>query len=134
MMTEAREAALAEDLLQWIYRNYVHEIGFDFYHPSTSTRVHAIRYSITRTWAGDEDDLSGGLRYADVAGTEFRVILKPNESWAALPSGDQQTFYGTLNLAWGDNTLTLNDAGGVWTTDRMYGSGQLGATRSVFRR
>jgi len=133
MISEEYELKLAEDLLQWVYRNLVQHFDFSFYDRSTRVRSHAVRYSITRAWAGDHADRSGDLRFAPIAGSDFRVTVTPNLVWAGLSLSGRQAFYATLNLRWGPETVQLIDAAGSWTTDHTYGSGALGATRSVFR-
>ena len=134
MISEDYELKLADDLLQWVYRSYAQHFDFSFYDRSTMVRSHAVRYSISRAWTGDHSDRSGDLRYAPIAGSSFHVTVTPNRAWTHLGPSEQRTFYATLQLVWGPETVKLIDAAGSWTTDHTYGSGGLGATRSVFHR
>jgi hypothetical protein len=126
------ETEIAEDLLLFIYRNYIDQIEFRFLDLETNTRKYAVRYMLTRSWSGDEDDDTGGLRYRDLTGTSFTVVISYSATWKALSAEAKATFRQSLKRTWGP-AADVPDGAGAWVTDRTYGSGGLGATRSVFR-
>jgi hypothetical protein len=132
LITADREQDVVHDLQLFIYRNYVQQIEFRFVDTTTQRRRYAVRYSLTRAWSGDEDDEAGGLRYQDLSGTTFGVIITYSSAWSALPEQAKATFRQSLKRAW-EPAADVVDAAGAWATDRAYGSGALGAARSVFR-
>lgn len=132
MMTQEREEEFAEDLLLWIFRNYASTIEFSFYDAGSNTRRFAVKYAIDRAWGGDDQD-SGGLRYADVTGTQFRVTVSTNDDYGRLSSADLEGFHRALKMPWPTQSVRLTDGQGFWTSDRSYGSNGLGVARSVFR-
>ncbi len=132
MLTAEREEQIREDLIAFIYRNFVDQIEFRFVHPATNTACYRVRYALTRSWSGDDDDGSGGLRFRDLRGTTFSVIISYTRLWINLSENDKIVFRKTLKRSW-DRAEDVADGSGYWTTDRNYGSGGLGASRSVFR-
>lgn len=132
LITAEREQEIVHDLQLFIYRNYVEQIEFRFVDTTTQRRRYAVRYSLTRAWSGDEDDEAGGLRYQDLGGTSFGVMITYSSGWSALPSQAKAAFRQSLKRPWGP-AADVQDGTGAWATDRTYGSGGLGAARSVFR-
>lgn len=132
LINAEREQEIANDLLLFIYRNYIEQIEFRFVDPITNTRKYGVRYALMRNWSGDEDDDAGGLRYRDLAGTSFTVVISYSSTWNALSAQAKADFRQTLKRPWGPAD-DVRDGSGAWATDRTYGSGGLGATRSVFR-
>ncbi|MGQ0713722.1 MAG: HORMA-1 domain-containing protein [Gemmatimonadaceae bacterium] len=133
LITAEREQDVLEDLLLFIYRNYIDQIEFRFVDDATNVcRDGSVRYAISRNWAGNEDDDSGGLRYRDLRGTSFSVVVWYSATWKALSESEKATFRKSLKRPWGPAD-DVRDGAGAWVTDKTYGSGGLGATRSVFR-
>ena len=132
LITTAYEEEVTYDLLQFIYRGLVDEIEFRFVAVGSNTRTYAVRYAMTRDWSGDDDDDAGGLRYLDLTGTSFQLTVTYSSTWRALPADAQTVFRRGLKRSWGP-VNDVHDGVGAWVTDRTYGSGGLGATRSVFR-
>jgi hypothetical protein len=132
LITSEREQGVVDDLLLFIYRNYIDEIEFRFVDPVTNTRKYAVRYELTRSWSGAEDDDAGGLRYRDLTGTWFSVVISYSATWNALSAQARADFRQSLKRPWGVAD-DVRDGTGAWATDRYYGSGGLGASRSVFR-
>lgn len=131
MIDQEREEGIAHDLTAFIYRNYIDEVEFRFVNDSTGTASYRVRYALNRGWSGDDND-SGGLRYCDLRGTSFSVVISYTEAWQNLSSDDKVAFRDGLKRPWG-RAADVADGAGYWTTDRTYGSGSLGAERSVFR-
>jgi hypothetical protein len=132
LITAQREQDVRDDLLLFIYRNYVDQIEFRFVDPTTNAcRDGTVRYAISRAWSGDDDD-SGGLRYRDLSGTLFSVVVSYSTTWNELSENEKAAFRQSLKRPWGP-AAEVSDRGGVWVTDKTYGSGGLGATRSVLR-
>lgn len=132
LISAEREQDVVYDLLLFIYRNYIDEIEFRFVDPSTATRKYAVRYGLTRGWSGDEDDDAGGLRYQDLTGTSFSVVISYSAIWKTLSAQAKAAFRQSLKRPWGPAD-DVRDGAGTWAADRTYGSGGLGAARSVFR-
>ena len=132
MLTEAFEASIANDLTAFIYRDFINSVEFAFVAPTTNTAKFRVAYSLIRTWSGESDDDSGGLRYCDLTGTTFSVFVTYTATWTSLAEAEKQAFCETLKCSWGPATRAPHGTG-RWTTDRSYGSGSLGAARSVFR-
>lgn len=132
LITPERERDVVEDLLLFVYRNYIEQIEFLFVDLATNTRKYAVRYPLTRSWAGDQDDDAGGLRYRDLSGTSFSVVIRYSQTWNALSEQDRSAFRQQLKRPWGA-AADVADGVGAWVTDKTYGSGGLGATRTVFR-
>ena len=132
LITAQFESDVAEDLLLFIYRNYVDQIEFRFVDSATNTRKYAVRYSLTRSWSGDQDADAGGLRYRDLTGTSFAVVISYSATWKALSAQTKAAFLQSLKGSWG-SAADVRDGAGAWVTERTYGRGGLGATRSVFR-
>ena len=126
------EQDIADDLLLFIYRNYIDQIEFRFVDSASKTRKYAVRYALTRSWSGEEDDDAGGLRYRDLTGTSFTVVISYSATWTALSQQAKTAFLQSLKGTWGP-AEAVRDGVGAWATDRTFGSGGLGATRSVFR-
>ena len=132
LITAEYEQNVLEDLLLFIYRNYVDQIEFRFIDPATNACMDgSVRYAMSRNWEGDEDDDSGGLRYRNLQGASFNVVVWYSATWSALPDSEKAAFKQSLKLSWGP--ANVRDGAGRWVTDKTYGSGGLGATRSVFR-
>ena len=132
LITAEYEQHVLADLLLFIYRSYVERIEFGFVDSVATTRKYAVRYALTRNWSGEDDDDAGGLRYQDLRGTLFKVLIWYSPTWKALPPRDKAAFLQTLKIGWGP-VADIPDGAGSWAADRTYGSGGLGATRSVFR-
>lgn len=132
LITADREQDIIHDLQLLIYRNYIVQVEFRFVDTSTQRRRYAVRYSLTRAWSGDEDDEAGGLRYQNLTGTSFGVIITYSSGWSTLSGQAKAAFRQSLKRAW-EPAADVPDGAGSWATDRTYGSGGLGATRSVFR-
>jgi hypothetical protein len=132
MISAEHEAAMSNDLIAYVYRNFVEEIEFRFIDRTLGTASYRLRYALTREWSGSQDDASGGLQYQNLAKADFAVIVTYSATWQALSPAEKGTFSSTLQCAWGPATA-VSDGAGYWTSDRTYGSGGLGAARSVFR-
>lgn len=132
LISADREHDVVHDLQLFIYRNYIEQIEFRFVDTSTQGRRYAVRYSLTRAWSGDDDDEAGGLRYQDLSATSFGVIITYSSAWSALPEQAKAAFRQSLNRPW-EPAADVRDGAGAWAADRTYGSGGLGAARSVFR-
>jgi hypothetical protein len=130
MITDTREAELSEDLLQFVYQNFVEEIHFQFLRDGV-VQPGSIAYALNRQWEGGESDSNGGLRYRDMRGLTFDISLTTTAGWQSLTPEQQMVFYQGLKTAWGPGGT--RPVAGVWTQDRIYGSGSLGATRLVLR-
>jgi hypothetical protein len=132
MIDQEREEGILNDLTAFIYRNYADQIEFQFVSNATGTAAYRVRYSLSRSWAGEEDDDSGGLRYRDLRGTTFSAVISFSDTWKQLSADEKASFKAGLQRSWGP-AADVADGSGYWTTDRTYGSGALGAERSVFR-
>jgi hypothetical protein len=132
MTTQEREEGIMNDLVAFVYRSYIEQIEFRFVRPASNTAPYRVRYAVTRSWAGEDDDDSGGLRYCDLRGTSFMVVVSYSEAWTTLPPNEKAAFLQGLRLPWGP-AADVADGPGYWTSDRTYGSGGLGVVRSVFR-
>jgi len=132
MITAEGEAAISSDLQAFVYRNFVDQIEFHFVDRIAGTASYRVRYAFTRAWAGAQDDDSGGLRYQNLSNARFAVVVTYSATWQALPTAEKAAFNSTLQCAWGP-AAAVSDGAGYWTSDRTYGSGGLGAARSVFR-
>lgn len=130
MITETYEVNVSADLVQFVYRNFVEEIRFEFLRNGV-VQPGSIAYSLTRQWQGSESDPNGGLRYRDLRGLTFAIATQTTSVWRALTPAAQAEFYGQLKCSWGP--AAANPVAGVWTEDRTYGSGSLGASRLVLR-
>src|SRR5687768_6269188 len=62
IVTAQFENEAIEDLLLFIYRNYVDQVEFRFVDQITNARRYAVRYALSRSWSGEQDDDAGGLR------------------------------------------------------------------------
>jgi len=132
MIDQEREEGILNDLTAFIYRNYADRIEFQFVSDTAGTATYRVRYSLSRNWAGDQDDDSGGLRYRDLRGTTFGAVISYSDSWKRLSADEKTSFREGLQRSWGP-AADVADGPGYWMTDRTYGSGALGAERSVFR-
>lgn len=133
MISTEREESIMSDLIAFVYRNYVDQIEFRFVSDSYGHAVHRVRYALTRNWSGDDDDDSGGLRFVDLRGSSFAVIVSYASGWTSLSPDARAGFLQALRCFWGP-IANVPDGPGYWTnSDRTYGSGGLGAVRSVFR-
>ena len=130
MITEAYEIDLSADLVQFVYRNFAEQIRFEFLRDGV-VQLGSIAYNLTRQWQGEESDSNGGLRFRDMHGLTFNISLTPTSVWHALTPEQQRDFYRELKTGWGP--AGARPVAGVWTQDRTYGSGLLGATRLVLR-
>lgn len=133
MITAELELAIAEDIAAFLYRNFIEQVEFRFVDRTAGTASWRTRYAFTREWTGSQDDDAGGLQYQNLQNTDFKVVVTYSASWYALPAAEKEAFRATgLKCAWGP-AGAVRDGAGYWTSDRTYGSGGLGATRSVFR-
>ncbi|MGH9891054.1 MAG: hypothetical protein ACREA0_03540 [bacterium] len=132
MITSEREGAIATDLTTCVYRGFVDQFEFLFVDRTLGTASHRVRYAFTRERVGSQDDASGGLQYQNLTNAEFTVVVAYSTTWQALSPADKEAFSSTLLCAWGP-AAAVSDGAGYWTSDRTYGSGGLGAARSVFR-
>ncbi len=130
MIEEAYETALSADLLQFVYRNFLTEIRFEFLRAGV-VQPGSVAYALTRQWQGSESDASGGLRYRDLRGLTFSVATETTEVWRTMTAAQRAEFFGGLQLPWGYSGT--RPTAGIWTADRSYGSGALGAQRLVLR-
>ncbi len=132
VITPEREAAISNDLVAFVYRNFIEQIEFLFVDRTLGKAAYRVRYVFTREWAGSQDDASGGIQYQNLVNAEFSVVVTYSTNWLALSAAEQAAFKATLQCVWGPAD-TVSDGAGYWTSDRTYGSGGLGAARSVFR-
>ena len=130
MMTEAYELGVCADLTQFIWRNFLEEIRFEFLRDGV-VQPGSIAYTLTRQWQGNESDASGGLRYRDLRGLSFAIGTRATDVWRALSPAQRTEFYAQLETPWGPGGT--RPVAGVWTPDHTYGSGSLGASRLVLR-
>ena len=130
MIDEAFELGAIADLQQFIYRNFVDRISFEFERGGV-VQPGSVAYSLSRQWQGEDGDPSGGLRYRDLRGCAFAIVLNTTSIWDRLSVTERKEFYEGLTMAWG--SATPRAIAGVWTADRAYGSGGLGASRLVLK-
>lgn len=130
MIDEAHEVSLAADLQQFVYRNFVDAIRFEFLRDGV-VQPGSIAYALNRQWQGSESDPSGGLRCRDLRGLTFSVCMQNTSVWHELAPQAQTEFYGGLQWNW--RPIGTRPVAGVWTPDRTYGSGALAASRLVLR-
>jgi hypothetical protein len=131
MITEAKEGEHVADLTQWVYRGYAQEIQFWFMEANGAPR-YGTTYSVNRQWSGQPGQEAGGLQYVNLQGTTFNVHVVTTPAWRALNSAQRDAFYQTLQGTWGP-AAAVRTSGGSWTQDRVFASGALAASRSVYR-
>lgn len=131
MITAEMEEAVIADLTAFVYRGFIDNIEFRFLDKTTAAGRFRVQYPLTRARSDDRDDDSGGIRYRDLGNTDFSVIVTYSQAYLALPSAEREAFRRALKCSWGA-AARIADGAGYWTTDRSYGSGALGASRSVF--
>jgi hypothetical protein len=120
------------DLTLLVLRGFISRVEFRFVDSTYGTRRYAVRYDVDRNRGDVADDESGGLRWQDLRGTWFQTFIVYTAAYRMLTQSQQAALRAELKTAWGP-AADVADGAGQWISDRTYGSGSLGAARSVFK-
>lgn len=130
---ELHEDQLTSDLFNWTYSNYCSEFQFTFFNPTNQKCSFELRYRVTiGTGTITTNDDAGKIPFLPLSDKTFRVIIVTNYLWNKLSDEQKQAFYERLDLSWGPSSLNLSYLHGKWTSDKIYSSNQVSASRSVF--
>lgn len=132
MIDQTREDDITYDLTLLVLRGFISRVEFRFVDSTSGTRRYAVRYDMDRNRVNDVDDKAGGLRWQDLRGTSFSSIIHYTPAFGALTTSQQMAVRRELKRPWGPAS-DVTDGAGQWSEDRTYGSGSLGAARSVFK-
>ncbi len=130
---ERYENQLTNDLFNWTYSNYCSGFQFTFFDPTNQKCSFELKYRVTiGTGTITTNDDAGNILFLPLSGKTFRPIITTNVLWDNLSDPQKQAFYKRLNLSWGPLTCNISYAHGAWTSDKIYSSNQVSASRSVF--
>ncbi len=91
----------------------------------------SVNYSITRAWQGGTCDDGGGLRYFDSSRMNFGLLVTYTAAWRSLSAQEKLAIQREMSCPWTPGVMPTGN--GHYEQNRVYGSGGLGVTRSVYR-
>lgn len=120
-----------EELEELLAGGYVHQYQFGFTREENA--VWSLRYQVGPDGALAGTGTGGGVpARVGINGATFFNVLTPSSSWYQLSASAQEAVQRRLPFTRGIGAPP-GEAGGFWTTDRVYAAGGVMLERSVFR-